>query len=110
MKDVFEEIDGTVLYCVDSAEQGIESIFSDAPALVLMDIDLPGMNGFDAQLLLSKHPLTSHIPIIGISAGALEKDIARAKTSGFTEYVTKPFDIVEFIGLVENTLATVERP
>lgn len=93
IQDVFDDLGGVRLQCVHSAEVGMELACSDPPDLILMDIDLPGMNGFDAQQLLSSNPLTRHIPVVGVSAGASPRDITQARMAGFADYLTKPFDI-----------------
>lgn len=104
LQDLFEETDDAALQCVHTAELGIELACSEIPDLILMDIDLPGMDGFQAQQLLKYNPLTSHIPVFGVSAGASSRDIRRAREAGFTDYMTKPLDLMVFLNRVREIL------
>ncbi len=108
MIDLFEDIAGCELECVATAEEGIEHACSELPDLILMDIDLPGMNGFQAQQLLQRNPLTRSIPVIAISAGASTREIRQAREAGFVDYLTKPLDLMAFTQHVERVLQTRE--
>lgn len=109
MIDLFEDIPGCELDCVMTAEEGIERACSELPDLILMDIDLPGMNGFQAQQLLQRNPLTSAIPVIAISAAASTREIKQAREAGFVDYLTKPLDLMAFTQRVEQVLPTGEE-
>jgi len=74
----------------------------------IMDINLPGMSGFEAIERLKKWPETRDIPVIGLSASALIKDTKRAAEAGFHRYLTKPVKVAELIGVLEELL--VDRP
>ena len=104
MQDVFEDLGQAELYSVDSAAAGIEAACSDPPDLILMDIDLPGMNGLEAQALLARNPLTAHVPVLAISAAASPQLVRKARAAGFIDYVTKPFDIPSFVARVGQIL------
>ena len=104
MQDVFDLIDNCQLITVHCAEVGLEVAYSEPPDLILMDIDLPGMNGFEAQRLLRDHPSTRHIPVIAVTAGASQKQQQIALEQGFNLYITKPFDIAELINHVLQLL------
>jgi CheY-like chemotaxis protein len=70
--------------------RGVACVEESLPDLVLMDISLPVMDGFEAtKLIREKH---SELPIIGISAHAMQGDAEKAVSSGFTGYLTKPID------------------
>lgn len=104
LQDLFEETDDILLQCVHTAELGIELACSEMPDLILMDIDLPGMDGFQAQLLLRNNPLTQKIPVFGVSASASSRDIRRALEAGFADYMTKPLDLMAFLNRVREIL------
>ena len=70
---------------------------NELPDIILMDIRLPGMNGVDAIKLLKSEPRTKDIPIIAVSADAMESNIDYAIQSGADEYITKPFNIDDVI-------------
>jgi signal transduction histidine kinase/ActR/RegA family two-component response regulator len=76
-----------------TAELGIELARAEPPALILMDINLPGMNGYEALAQLQADPRTAQIPSIAISANAMKGDRARGLQAGFVAYITKPIDI-----------------
>jgi CheY-like chemotaxis protein len=69
-----------------------------------MDINLPGMSGFEAVKRLREHPDTRDIPVIGLSAAALVRDTTRAKEAGFLRYLTKPVKIEELTQVLAQLL------
>ena len=104
MQELFDDIDDVKLVCAHTAELGIELACSDPPDLILMDIDLPGMNGFSAQKLLRQNPLTTGIPVVGISADASSLNVRKAREAGFKDYITKPFDLTALIQRISELL------
>jgi len=72
-----------------TAEQGLDIARERHPDLILLDINLPGMNGFEALRQLQDDPVTADIPVIAISANAMELDIKKGLNAGFTDYLTK---------------------
>ena len=76
---------------------GIEFARTFQPDVILMDINLPGLNGFEAMKILRADPLTAHISIIALSANALAHDIENGLASGFSDYLTKPIKVNEFM-------------
>ena len=88
-----------------TAEEGIEVIRQELPDLVLMDINLPGMSGFDALAVLRSDEITGKIPVIALSANAMTHDVARGQKESFDKYLTKPFDVVEFLDTIDEMLA-----
>jgi len=91
---------GVTLLDAGSAEDGIELAKSEHPHLILMDISLPGMNGIEAFKILQNEPVTCDIPVIAMSATAMQRDIDRALKAGFNSYITKPFDIQKIPGII----------
>ena len=69
-----------------------------------MDINLPGINGFEALKILRSDPATAHIPVIAISANAMPLDIERALKAGFFRYITKPIKVNEFVDALDVAL------
>jgi signal transduction histidine kinase/AmiR/NasT family two-component response regulator len=76
---------------------GIEFARTHLPEVILMDINLPGINGMDAMKILRADPSTAHIPIIALSANAAPRDIETALHAGFFSYLTKPIKVNEFM-------------
>jgi len=74
------------------------------PDVILMDINLPGLNGYQALKILREDPATTHIPVIAISANAMPLDIGRGLEAGFFRYLTKPINIKEFLNVLGAAL------
>ncbi len=104
MRDLVGELSRVELITAPSAEIGLELIAAHLPDAVIMDINLPGMSGFDAMQRLREAPATRHIPVIGLSAGALLKDTNRARQAGFYRYLTKPVKVAELTRVLEELL------
>jgi CheY-like chemotaxis protein len=83
MEDLVGELPSVELVTAPTAEIGIELVRAHHPDVVIMDINLPGMSGFDAVQRLREWPDTRDIPVIGLSAAALLKDTKRASEAGF---------------------------
>jgi CheY-like chemotaxis protein len=83
---------------------GIELARANQPALILMDINLPGISGIEALKILREDPVTSHIPVIALSANAMPRDIEKGLQAGFFSYLTKPIKIQEFMDTLEAAL------
>ena len=106
MRDLMGDLPSVELITAPTAEIGLELIRAGLPKLVIMDINLPGMSGFDAINQLRAWPETRHIPVIGLSAAALLKDTLRAQDAGFDRYLTKPVKVAELMGALEELLGT----
>ena len=74
-----------------------------------MDINLPGINGFEALSILRPDPATAHIPVIALSANAMPRDIENGLEAGFFSYITKPIKVNEFMSVLKVALEFVER-
>jgi CheY-like chemotaxis protein len=93
----------------ESAADARERLRGRLPDLILMDIQLPGMDGLTFTRLLKGDPGTRHIPIIGVSAHAMEADVRRALEAGCIDYITKPIDIDTFAERVARWLPIPQR-
>jgi len=83
---------------------GIEAARASQPEMILMDINLPDINGFDALKILRETPATAHIPVVALSANAMPRDIEKGLAAGFFRYLTKPIKIMEFTDILHVTL------
>jgi len=83
---------------------GIGMARTQLPDVILMDINLPGINGFEALRLLRNDPLTSHIPVVALSANAMMFDVEKGIKAGFFRYLTKPIKINELLSALEEAL------
>jgi PAS domain S-box-containing protein len=86
------------------ATLGIELARNRQPAVILMDINLPGISGIGALKILREDPLTRHIPVVAISANAMPHDIRKGLEAGFFRYLTKPIRVIEFMDVVDVAL------
>ena len=93
----------------ETAELGLQLARESRPALILMDIQLPGMSGIDALGHLRADPGTRHIPIVAVTASAMMQDRQRILAAGFDAYQSKPIDVKGFIELVAKMLAAGSR-
>jgi PAS domain S-box-containing protein len=85
-------------------EEGLALACAEPPALVLLDIQLPGIDGFEVLARLRAHPATAAIPVVAVSANAMPADRERAAAAGFAEYVTKPIDLELLLTVVDRWL------
>jgi CheY-like chemotaxis protein len=92
------------LLAAADAEEGIALARERQPEVILMDINLPGMNGTQAMLVLRQDPLTAHIPVVAISANAMPGDIRKGLESGFLRYLTKPIRMRKFTEALQVAL------
>jgi PAS domain S-box-containing protein len=74
------------------------------PEVILMDINLPGISGFQALHILRDDPATAHIPVLAISANAMQRDIEKGLEAGFFRYLTKPIRVNEFMEALDRAL------
>ncbi|WP_151704052.1 ATP-binding protein [Nitrincola alkalilacustris] len=95
---------GIELLTAENGEQGLQIAASKCPQLILLDINLPGMDGFAVLKQLQATPNTKHVPVIAISANAMQGDIERAEAAGFTDYITKPIQVPAFLKSIMHCL------
>ena len=95
-----------VLVAVDG-QQGVEAARTEAPDLILMDMSLPVLDGWEATRQLKAAPETRHIPVIALTAHAMAGDREKALAAGCDEYDTKP---VEFARLLEKIQTLLGGP
>ncbi len=103
VRDVLQ-VQGYQTVETETAEDGIRLALSARPALILMDIQLPRMNGIEALRHLRADPLTRDIPVIAITASAMMHDRQMIMAAGFDNYQTKPINVRAFLDAVRATL------
>lgn len=87
------------------AETGLRAAREQRPELILMDVQLPGMDGLEATGLLKSDPGTSHIPVIALTAMAMRGDEEHIRAAGCDGYIAKPIDYKTLLVQVEQALA-----
>ncbi|HUP22897.1 MAG TPA: response regulator [Thermoanaerobaculia bacterium] len=96
---------GHTVLCATDAEVGLLMARADQPELILMDIQLPGMDGLQATALLKQSPETRAIPVIALTALAMKGDAERIRAAGCDGYLAKPMRYQELLAAVEVHLA-----
>lgn len=105
MQHIFRLLPGVELLTAESAEDGLSMAARRPPDLVLMDVGLPGMSGYEALAEMKTNPETAHIPVMAVTASAMAQDIAQGLEAGFLAYLTKPIDVPSFLDKVRSLLA-----
>lgn len=105
-RDIIESRDWKAIDA-ENAETGIDLARENLPDLILMDIQLPGINGLEATKLLKNDAATAHIPVIALTSQAMAGDREKAIEAGCDEYITKPIQFREF---VKNLEMFLQRP
>ena len=95
---------GYTVVTAQDGEKGYSLARSEAPDLILMDISLPAMDGWEVTRLLKANALTRHIPIIALTAHAMVSDREKAIGIGCDDYDTKPVDFVRLSEKIESLL------
>lgn len=97
------------LICARSAEEGLENALSVCPDLILMDLNLPGLNGIEALELMREFDDLRDIPVVAMSADALPVQIEKALAAGFCNYLTKPLNVDRFLEVVDLSLDSTRK-
>ena len=96
---------GYDIITAEDAEKGLLLVESERPDLVLMDVGLPGLNGWDATRQLKSNPATKHVPVIALTAHAMDGDREKAIAAGCDEYEIKPIDFNRLFEKIDWLLA-----
>ena len=92
------------LLTATDGDQGVALARTFVPDLILMDINLPGISGFQALAMLRDDPVTRHIPVLALSANAIPREIQKGIEAGFFKYLTKPIKVAEFMDALDLAL------
>jgi CheY-like chemotaxis protein/two-component sensor histidine kinase len=92
-----------------NGNSGVQIAQSTVPDVILMDINLPDIDGFEALKILRTSPTTAHIPVIALSANAMPREIERGLQAGFFRYITKPIKVDEFMQALNVALEYAHR-
>ena len=95
---------GHQVAAVSSAEEGIERARADLPNLVIMDVIMPGMNGFKATRTLTRDPITAGVPIVMITTKSMETDRVWGLRQGARAFITKPVNEKELLSCINDLL------
>jgi twitching motility two-component system response regulator PilH len=95
---------GHQVAAVSTAEEGIERVRTDLPDLVIMDVIMPGMNGFQATRTLTRDPKTQDVPIVMITTKSMETDRVWGLRQGARAFITKPVNEKELLACINELL------
>jgi two-component system, cell cycle response regulator DivK len=91
-------------------QQGVELAGQAAPQIILMDMSLPIMDGWEATRALKAEPTTRGIPVIALTAHAMSGDEERAREAGCDDFDTKPVELTRLLGKIEALIGPLEGP
>lgn len=95
---------GHSVVCAVDAESGLRLARSESPTLILMDVQLPGMDGLTATGLLKGDPTTAGIPVIALTAMAMQSDREKGRVAGCDAYIAKPLRYQELYAAIDKLL------
>ena len=104
VEQIIEGLTQMIMLSACDGHQGVALARSHLPDVILMDINLTGISGVEALKVLQQDPKTAHIPIIALSANAMQRDIDKGLEAGFFRYLTKPIKIPELIKALDEAL------
>lgn len=104
MEAIINRLPNLTMKSTHTAELGLEMARDIKPDIILMDINLPGMDGIAALKKLRAHEQTKNIPVIAISAAAMPKEIKRGQDAGFEKYITKPIKVPEVLQAIDENI------
>ena len=96
---------GYVVVETESGEEGVRLARERQPRLILMDIQLPGIDGIEALRRIRADEATSGIPVVAVTASAMDRDRQKIMAAGFDGYQSKPLNVKEFVAAVAELLA-----
>jgi CheY-like chemotaxis protein len=96
---------GYEVLCAKDGPSGVAMALLEHPDLILMDVALGDMDGWEATDLIKRNPVTASIPVIALTAHALESDRRRSIEAGCEDFDTKPVDLPRLLGKIEACLA-----
>lgn len=104
------ELEGHEVAVASNGREALEQVEAFRPDLVLCDVMMPVMNGIEVVSRIRRNAATKDLPVIMLSAKAQEMDIRSGKVAGANDYVTKPFDPMELVALVDRVLRDAKPP
>jgi CheY-like chemotaxis protein len=104
MRQIMKCLDGVELLVAANPRDGIKLARAVRPVLILLDINLPDMDGFEVLRFLKTHSKTTDIPVWALTASAMRREVQRGEDAGFDRYITKPFDVPAFVQSLKEVL------
>ena len=104
MEELMMDFPHVQLLTAPTGELGLDLAVAVVPTVVILDINLPGMSGFEVLRHLRANERTRAIPVVALSASAMQRDVRRAEEAGFARYLTKPVKVDELVSTLESLL------
>jgi len=101
---------GFEVILAEDGQQGVDLATGEKPQLILMDLSLPVLDGWEATRRIKANPVTAAIPVIALTAHAMDSDRQKALEAGCDDYDTKPVDIERLVGRINAQLAKTTTP
>jgi CheY-like chemotaxis protein len=101
---------GYTLAIATDGQQGVDMALADPPALILMDMSLPVLDGWEATRRIKADARTRHVPVIALTAHAMQGDEEKAREAGCDDYDVKPIELPRLLGKIEALLARPPAP
>ncbi len=108
LTSIMLESGGHTLYCAERARAGIDIARAQTPDLILMDVQMPELDGIAAVAILKGDPLTQAIPVVALTAYVMKGDRERMLAAGFDGYIEKPIDYDSFMAEVARLLGPAQ--
>ncbi len=109
MEELLSSFDGVRLVTAATGEQALALLADLRPSVVILDINLPGMSGFDVLKQIRAMPARAGVPVVALSASAMDRDLKRAEDAGFARYLTKPVNVDVLLSTLERLLGAEAR-
>ncbi|MDD2865647.1 MAG: response regulator, partial [Methylococcales bacterium] len=109
IEQIIERHPNINLLTATNGKLGVEIARKELPDVILMDINLPELNGFEALEILRLDAKTAHIPIVAVSASAMPSDIKKGIDAGFFRYITKPIRVNELMAVLNLALESIRE-
>ena len=106
VEELIARRDDLKLLSANGGHLGVQSARANQPDLILMDLNLPDISGYEALAILRDDPATAHIPVMALSARAIPRDIEQGMAAGFCRYMTKPINVIEFMNALDFALSS----
>ncbi|GLS26139.1 PAS domain-containing hybrid sensor histidine kinase/response regulator [Marinibactrum halimedae] len=108
LEQFFSKFEGLTLDIAAEGFVGLYKARTEKPDIILLDVNLPGMDGFEVLSILKQDPITERIPVLAVSANAMPMDIERGIKAGFDDYLSKPVDVVVLVNAIERAWAKAQ--
>ncbi len=96
------EMDGYPIIIAENGKEGLEKVIKEKPDIILLDVIMPDMDGFEMLEALRKYPEGEECSVIMLTVRSQKKDVARAEACGVEGYLVKPFDLDEMLEKIES--------